>query len=356
MTKFEAQGISRATSPWERGLSASKRRRRKSQTWELPGREASRSLSWSPNKVRVTARSGGYVLLGRLLMTVIETTDHAERALHEPADGFDARLGDGTTRYLGEGHRRVLLDVSTPVHEQDDSFHSLASLSYPADWSVKAGQDREPHLSTIDAIRIATTVTNAIIVRHLPHLAGYPLEQALSVRAGARPWTELAAVPVRSHVRVGSDGESLFTQHQVGSLRVESTWGSGTAAAIAAGGDSGRATSLRLRDDDSATCDYAREQPCDTPMAFLEALTLTAQLSQVVLYGGTPGARASSGNMWMRRAQFRRLRSDTTHQQSVALSLRHRRVMTVGDTRIETTDVVAEDVFGIHVTAALATA
>jgi len=289
-------------------------------------------------------------------MSLIERTERAERTQHHPIDGFDNRLGDAATRYLGEGHRRVLLDVSTPVPEQEDTFNSVATLRYPDDWSVKAGQRREPHLSTIDAIRIATSVTNGIVVQHLPHLAGYALEQTLSVRAGARPWNELAAVPVRSVVRVGLDGRSLFAQHQVGSLRVESTWGAGTAAPISAGGESGRATSLRLGENDSATCEYTREEPCSAPMTFLEALTLTAQLSQVILYGGAPGARASSGNMWMRRAQFQRVRSVTAPQQHVTLSLRNRRLMTVGDSRIETTDVIAEDVFGIHVTAALATA
>ncbi|MFJ4295643.1 AvrD family protein [Curtobacterium sp. NPDC089689] len=269
--------------------------------------------------------------------------------------GFDAHLGAAHGRFLGDGHRRVRLELMDLVATDDATAEGVARVAYPRDWSLKAGVAREAHLSTADAIRVAGAVRSALVASPMTWLGEYGYERSLGVRAGARPFTELDAVPVRTRVdRTGPDTVRL--SHSVGSLKVESEWTRSKPPTFADDGwRAGNATGVRLLTDSRVSCTYERKSSTLSSVSFLEVMMLTAQMSQVALYQGDADRRAQSGNMWMRRAGFLRHTPTPQRLAGVDLNVVNRRELIVGGRTVQTADVVAEDVFGVQVTASLAT-
>ena len=270
--------------------------------------------------------------------------------------GFDEYLGSGSQRYLSEGHRRVDLELTNLSRDELGRYSSLASLRYPEDWSMKNGEQRTPHLSTIDAIRVATRMRELLAASVVPMLSEFGLERSLSVRAGAKPWEGLDSVPVSCEVTVVDDGRVVRLRHTIGSLKVESEWvrRGGVTANEQKSPYASKVADVQLDRGQYVSCLYSRDSGSTEPVSFLEVLTLTAQMSQVALYEGKQANRARSGNMWMRRASFVRHAWSGPTQQRVQLLLRNRKQLVVNNGMIETAEVLAEDVFGVHVTAALA--
>lgn len=268
--------------------------------------------------------------------------------------GFDAFLGAAHNRFLGDGHRRVTLELTDLAAVGSTAAESVARVRYPHDWSLKAGGSREAHLSTVDAIRVAAAMRSALAAGPMQWLSEYDYERSLTVRAGAKPFTELDVVPVRTMVE-RPDLETVRLVHQVGSLRVETDWTRAEAPTLVdSSWQAGNATRVVLADDCSVSCFYERKVTTPAAVSFLEVMLLTAQMSQVALYQGDPIRRAHSGNMWMRRAQFLRNRWTADLSQRVAARLDNQRDLTVGGRRFSTAEVRADDMFGVQVTASLA--
>lgn len=269
--------------------------------------------------------------------------------------GFDAFLGTARDRFLGDGHRRVSLEMLDLVTTADAAADGVARVIYPLDWSLKAGAAREAHLSTVDAIRIAGAVRSALAADRMSWLGEYGYERSLIVRAGARPFTDLNSVPIRTAVeRPAPDTVRLL--HSVGSLKVQSEWTRSRPPTLADDDwRTGEATRVQLATDSRVSCTYERRTSVLSSVSFLEVMMLTAQMSQVALYQGDAERRARSGNMWMRRAAFHRHTPTPRRVAVVELELLNRRELTVGGRVVGTADVVANDVFGVQVTASLAT-
>lgn len=268
--------------------------------------------------------------------------------------GFDGLLGSAHDRYLGQGHRRVGLTLSALTQTSDSDFSSSARLIYPIDWSTKAGSSRTAHLSTIDAMRIAGQL-RARLVLEMPVVSRYSAERSLTVRAGARPWEALDDVPVLTKVTCPAGRDHLRLQHTIGSLQVVSEWERPSSSrSTDEAWEAGQATAVRLHATDHVDCTYERTAAAASSMSFLEAMMLTAQMAQVALYAGHPAHRETSGNMWMRRAHFARHRWTLDRTQHVTARLENRRDLSIGGRQIETAEVRADDVFGIQVTASLA--
>lgn len=268
--------------------------------------------------------------------------------------GFDALLGPARDRYLGEGHRRVGLSLGGVTQTSDHSFASAARLNYPIDWSTKAGSSRTAHLSTVDAMRIAGRLRDTL-ARVIPALSRYSAEQSLTVRAGARPWEALDDVPVVTEVLQLAGNDRLRLQHTIGSLKVVSDWEVPVREQpVSDEWKAGRVTNVQLTANDRVECGYERAGARPAPMSFLEAMMLTAQMAQVALYSGNAARREASGNMWMRRANFVRRRRTLEQTQEIIAQLENRRDLSVGGRQIGTAEVRADDVFGIQVTASLA--
>lgn len=269
--------------------------------------------------------------------------------------GFDAYLGDARNRYLGEGFRRVETHLSDLVAVDEHTVRSIARVAYPQNWSLKGGVARAPHLSTVDAIRVANDVRLSLMRQQLPWLGDYGYERSLTVRAGARPCTDLDAVPVESEISQ-PDADTVRLRHTIGTLKVDAEWTRmDQPLLIDDAWGAGSATNVRLTTDARVSCFYERRTASLSVVSFLEVMMLAAQMSQVALYEGDAERRARSGNMWMRRAGFIRHTPTPQRSASVGLELRNRREIAVGGHPVDTADVVADDMFGVQVTASLAT-
>lgn len=285
------------------------------------------------------------------------TVNTLQRHPASGVSGFDQVLGASSRRYLGGGHNRVSLHVADVTRLTEDTFGACATVIYPRDWSVKEGQERRPHLSTVDALRIADITHKQILDTHLAWLSCYAAS-SLEVRAGAKPCEALEEVAVASRIQGTPGDDVVVLAHKVGTLAVAVTW---TRQAEDKRGETPPANqfiasidSVQLESAATASCRVRRDTAGPAELPFVEALTLTAQLAQVVLYGGDSTSREKSPNMWMRRARFDRLDTPEAVTSQVAVRLHGQRELSVAGQAIRTAEVLASDVCGIKVTASLA--
>lgn len=104
-------------------------------------------------------------------------------------------LGPAAGRFFGAGYRGVTHTLEGGLL-QPDAFKGTGKVEYPRDWSTRAdGSPRTPHLSTIDAVLLPLQA----IEQAWPGRPG-DYVRGIHLRAGNRPWLELADVPVAAHI------------------------------------------------------------------------------------------------------------------------------------------------------------
>jgi len=91
---------------------------------------------------------------------------------------IDDILGPAAQRFFGDGHRRVRQMLRNVTVDGDGRgghrVRGCASVSYPADWSVKSVSDElRPHLSSIDALLLAVALGEC----YLTHARGLDPKQ-----------------------------------------------------------------------------------------------------------------------------------------------------------------------------------
>ncbi|HEY3690532.1 MAG TPA: AvrD family protein [Pseudonocardiaceae bacterium] len=140
---------------------------------------------------------------------------------------IDNLLGPASSRFFGSGFRRVTHDVADAVVDQSaGTMTARATVSYPADWSLKsAGQLLTPHLSTIDAAIISVTLTET----YLTHVLDLDEDQRrnmwlsrLVIRAGNTPQEQLADFAISAtNVATTAHGDTAMSVFdcRVGGLR-----------------------------------------------------------------------------------------------------------------------------------------
>ncbi|MBU4213383.1 MAG: hypothetical protein KJ792_01855 [Actinobacteria bacterium] len=265
-----------------------------------------------------------------------------------PPDDLDAHLGPARSRFFGSGYRRVRYSLAD-LHAAGPAGRAAgwARVTYPSDWSAKKGVARTAHLGTGDAL-VLTYVMAEAALRTLglddDQVARAWFER-IAVRAGTRPVTDLDRVAVTVSTAAStpsdgagpalSDGVRTDVECRVGSLvatavlRHETpsggprTWQEAhdLLARGSVGGELFARTGHRTRivDLDVAggsirsehLLDPAPERPgggieaAYWPSAtVMDALVLTGQLGQVLIYAAAGVDRDSADTLWMRRMTF----------------------------------------------------
>lgn len=264
----------------------------------------------------------------------------ATAALH---GDIDATLGPPSERYFGEGYRRVerRLEDIEPVDGADGRVERLdaaASVSYPVDWSSKRGSNLRPHLSTVDALLLSVDMAHAYL------LACGLAEDAVPalwlhsarMRSGTAPLEELARFPVSARPDPTVTG-SILGSRLVGFTCTVGKIVTRLQVAVPLGGVDLDLHAPRLRHpvplpatrfrdrahdirgvsveqgalavrafveirNESSAAEVGREfgdhyQPSLEPV---DALTILAQLAQVLIYEQDRMRRSGSNTLWMR--------------------------------------------------------
>lgn len=114
---------------------------------------------------------------------------------------IDDLLGDRQTRFFGAGYRRIRRRVTAVrLSTRESAIEASAEIEYPSAWSTKTSRELQPHLSSIDALSIASQLAEAYlrVVYGLEGRAADELKIARSVlKPGPTPTTDLANVAAR---------------------------------------------------------------------------------------------------------------------------------------------------------------
>lgn len=127
-------------------------------------------------------------------------------------ESIDEPLGPAAGRFFGGGHRRVGYRMNDVLIEGEQGVvQAEVQVTYPADWSSKLRDvELRPHLSTIDAMVLATHAAGLLIEQHF----GLDQERVrtlrirrIDIKAGAVPFEEgLERVAVSARLRPAAAG------------------------------------------------------------------------------------------------------------------------------------------------------
>jgi len=170
---------------------------------------------------------------------------HAENSRYS---SIDVLLGDSRTRFFGSGYRDIRNRISDVVLEtREKAIGSTAAIEYPSAWSKKKDRELQPHLSSVDALAIATQLAETYL------RAAYGIEavasdimriQRCALKPGPTPTTDLEHVAARCtfldtestaeaaggyrsrlSARVGTIAVDLSIEHPIGATRdVSQRW------------------------------------------------------------------------------------------------------------------------------------
>ncbi|WNI15074.1 AvrD family protein [Actinacidiphila sp. ITFR-21] len=268
-------------------------------------------------------------------------------------------LGPSTTRFFGEGYRRVgsrLGELSVRPAPSGGAATATAGVRYPADWSVREAADApRPHLSTIDTLVLAVQTAEA----YLTHAFGLTAEQrrrswlrGFSMRAGARPQEDLLDIPVTAtalhtlparwglcaavtsfEVRIGAMRVELAVEHDIAAPNGRTAaWAAADdllgdpdaryygraftrrpqrVAEVAVDGPAGRVTALVACGSAVAGAAAPGADPTgpgegfaaayEPSLSMVDGIVATAQMAQAVMYAMDGVERRQTGTLWMRR-------------------------------------------------------
>ncbi|MGC5165242.1 AvrD family protein [Luteimicrobium sp. DT211] len=311
------------------------------------------------------------------------------------AGGFDEALGASSGRYFSSGYRRTQY-VFAPFDIAGDATAITGSVDvgYPADWSLKAGEPRSAHLSTIDAlVASAAAAQEALAV-----LCGLNPEEIsgawfadLSIRAGARALTDLEAVPIACrlvergaesqwgvaalHLTVGTFTVTARVHHPWTNQRPR-TRRSGSFEPSSLGPSPYLSLFRTMEHDSTITCidvngptmdcvhrvihDPRDDRPVGIESAYgpqptlIDCLVLAGQMLQVLVLATAGSSREGSGNLWMRRITFTSTSPSRPSATRARLTITGQRVIPRDHVVMHGVDARCEDLCGVTMAAQLA--
>ncbi|WP_336991400.1 AvrD family protein [Leucobacter sp. VD1] len=290
-------------------------------------------------------------------------------------------LGAAGERYFGAGYK----DVTYQMRAARPGLADFA-VHYPEAWSLDAaGQPRETHLSSVDAVVLTLMATQAQVT------VGRTNETArvssVELRSGRTPWLDLTRVPLAFSTQAGNgNGEDVVIEATAGNIR--------TRIGLREGGRHGDTPSLRIPPGSAPTYPAAlravssqtRISQVDRAASSISAEhEFTENESSIGCYGGIEGARwpsitvidylvtmgqmsqavvclakgitrAGMGNLWMRTMNIRATGRSTPLGAQITTETRlvHDRAWVRDGTKVHDLQVESRSSDGIVASAKLA--
>ncbi|MFK4762059.1 AvrD family protein [Microbacterium sp. ZW T5_45] len=279
-------------------------------------------------------------------------------------------LGPSEERYFAAGYRGVQYALEAARVGSSHLTKGVGRVAYPLHWSAgRNGTPATPHLSSVDAVVLSLQLAEIAS----PSVSTLSLEDlrvgAIELRAGARPWLAVDAVPITLAVEPHAESCSLIGN--VGNMRVrielvravpsprsvqlppptanETVYGGLFQSANAQSLIQSLDTNLGILRGTHTIEVTSPRTPADGVEALLwpsptviDYLVTMGQLTQALVYSSAGTTRSEAGSLWMRTMNIRiqghprpfPVRFDTT------TTILHDRVLDRGGNRIH--DVLVE--------------
>jgi hypothetical protein len=252
---------------------------------------------------------------------------------------IDEVLGHRTSRFFGEGYKRITHRLGEITLDHDDQgrprARTTATVGYPLDWSTKSSRVLEPHLSSLDAAIFGHRLLE-VVLREFFGVSVHDIRHAWlpSIRfsSGTAATESLTDFPVTARVTaidghvltlVGELGQSMTLEATVAlpvpavarDLEPTTTFDRGGGfyhdavyrrgqylrnVVVTADG-AGAAAEYELAQVDPTDGGNGVADAYQPSISLVDATVMLAQLSQVVLYELDNIARKDSETLWMRR-------------------------------------------------------
>lgn len=297
---------------------------------------------------------------------------------------FDGRplkeiLGKESGRYFGSGHRHIRHTVSQVAEHVDGDRIRLSAVKqaiYPPRWSLDAaGDPREVHLSSIDAISLALKTISLCENTNRGAWWEGPFDvTGFSVVAGRVATTDVGSVTIG--ITTDHGGPLVSTKSlraRIGGLNVDlecapSRARPGAAEAApglthAAAGDSIQMSSHvdrvdlvdgHLETSHSVTSSQAGYSAAPPRLDAVDELVMFGQLAQVLIYAVNDTSRSAVPNLWLRRASVSRTPAPSGGQArfSARTSVRRNAEVVIGGRTLRDVRLVSTSEHGASASAA----
>lgn len=298
-------------------------------------------------------------------------------------------LGPAEGRFFGTGYKRPhhqLSGIRVDFRDESPSFTARCGVTYPTDWSRKAGRDQEPHLSTVDVLLFSVQAAEVLL------LATFGLTEedrrgawvrSIVIKAGRTPVEgELSDLPVTAELlrTQEEDGDVVSTvRSTVASLSAEldivhrprarvATVVDGASGEQLLGpsvlreyGDGYKDHVVRIADvhidlpragataqstinvGGSEEVAVGLEADFGPSVSLVDAFVEALQLGQILIYEMDGLDRGNSNTLWMRRTVIRAGRPDRPVAAAgrTDVELRNSRIVSMGQRNWRTCDIVA---------------
>jgi hypothetical protein len=294
---------------------------------------------------------------------------------------FDDVLGPADGRYFGSGYRRTRYHLpGLRSGDEPEVLSGAARVQYPEDWSRKEGVARVAHLSTADALVLAAHAVQVALGRTLGLVAAEVRSawfMELSVRTGARPVTDLQAVPVSCRrTTTTADGRQTDFLVKVGTFTVAAQvchpearhprppqrgrpseptlYTHGFRESVHAGSVLSADTSVQRLDCSAEVgalpAQAGIESGTGCGATLLDCLVFAGQMLQmlVCLVDGT--TRDGSGNLWLRTITFTTVNPVRPGHSRPRMWIPERQDVQRGDDVLHSLTVRCENMFGTTLT------
>ncbi|MDR5699770.1 AvrD family protein [Agromyces aerolatus] len=253
--------------------------------------------------------------------------------------GFEALLGPPQDRYFGAGYRKTAYELRElrPDASNGSTLEGIATVRYAADWSIRAGVVRTPHLSTVDVIVLTSWMAQAYLSSRgfSDSAIAHAWIPEIFLRAGGRPVNDLDRVRVQ--VDVTGTGPAMQTNWGRKLLKINVGTLSATAI-LEHEAEPARCRPLRtrsmpipevfgvlFRNTDHRVCitqvdsqgmrcriEFTPQNARPTGLAaaywpsatFMDSAAIAGQMTQIALMYNSKRSREASTNMWIRKIRF----------------------------------------------------
>lgn len=269
---------------------------------------------------------------------------------------IDDILGDSSSRFFGSIYRTARQDISTHFTSTDNlswSIEGNASVTYKSHWGERHGQQRIPHLSTIDAVLMLAQIgrnfyDEAIRLGLCTQTEEIVIEHVI-LRAGPNPDEDLSNMPVSGKIHIS--GRTVHASARIGNMRVGADYrikSTGKHKYNRTADTSIETPTLNLNnvvvvpDKGRASATIQTPEPVDSfsgESLIVANIIACSQITQALISSLDGISREKSNTLWMRKYEAHVTEEPNNSPLNTAVSIDKHKIVSVGEKSFSTFNV-----------------